>query len=269
METFTYFVPIDFTESCYNALQYTTTLARNSGGTVKLCHIVDLEEIPESDNPVVVSFAMDRLVLEAQKKMKSLREIIFMQGVHVKEEIVLGNLRLELLKQIEAASPSVVVIGRDSNKQLTSHSLLTCLTRNTDSPVLVVPQSYNSRKASRAILTVDMESKKNGKFSMMSVLIKRLLSYFSVLEVNSLRFGSGNEALQWIEIMRSRGSVNPNFLSNNNDERLNQMIEFIKTNEIDLFCIQESRNFFGKLFRQNIFKHLPQRANGPMLVITL
>ncbi|HZI23723.1 MAG TPA: universal stress protein, partial [Chryseolinea sp.] len=103
METFKYFVPVDFTESCYNAIQYTTTLARSSGGTVKLCHVVDIEQIPESDNPVLVSFAMDRLILEAQKKMKSLREIIFMQGIHVKEEIVLGNLRIELLKQIESA----------------------------------------------------------------------------------------------------------------------------------------------------------------------
>ena len=95
------------------------------------------------------------------------------------------------------------------------------------------------------------------------------MSYFSVLEVNSMRFGSGNEALEWIELMRSRGNVNPNFICNNNDERLNQMIEFIRTNKIDLFCIQESRNFFSKFFRQNISKHLPQPANGPMLVITL
>jgi nucleotide-binding universal stress UspA family protein len=269
METFTYFVPVDFTECCYNALQYTTTLARSSGGTVKLCHVVDLEEIPESDNPVIVSFALDRLLQEARKKMKSLREIIFMEGVHVKEEIVLGDLQTELMKQIDSANPGVIVIGRDSDRQVTSNSLLTYLTRNTHAPVLVVPHSNKSGRSNRAILTLAIDSKKSGKFSSWSSALRKLLSDFSVLEVRSLRFGNGKEALNWIEKMRSKGSVSPKFLSHDSDKAINQMIEFIRANKIDLFCIQENRNIFSKLFGQNFSNHLPTSVEGPLLVITL
>ncbi|HEX6224839.1 MAG TPA: universal stress protein [Chryseolinea sp.] len=269
METFTYFVPVDFTESCYNALQYTTTLARRSGGTVKLCHVIDLEEIPESDNPIIVSFAIDRLLQDARKKMKSLREIIFMEGIQVKEEIALGNLHTELMKQIEAVTPSVVVVGRDVNKEPTSQSVLTYLTRNTTSPVLVVPQSYASKTPGRAILTVDLEPKKNGRFSAFTELIKRFQNFFSVLEVKTLHFGNGKEALQWIEMMRTKGNISPKFLSSNDDKRINQMIDFIQDNKIDIFCIQGSRNIFSKLFRQQLPKQLPAQVSGPVLVITL
>ena len=269
MDTFTYFVPVDFTESCYNALQYTTTLARRSGGTVKLCHVIDLEEIPESDNPVIVSFAIDRLLQDARKKMKSLREIIFMEGVHVKEEIALGNLHMELMKQIEAVTPTVVVVGRDVTKEPTSQSLLTYLTRNTTSPVLVVPKTYNPKTPGRAILTLDLEPKKSGRFSSVLNLIKRVQNYFSVLEVKTLHFGNGKEALEWIELMRAKGKVDPSFLSSNNAKRINQLIDFIQDNKIDLFCIQGSRNIFSKLFRQHLPKQLPSQVSGPVLVITL
>ena len=269
METFTYFVPVDFTECCYDTLQYTAALARNSGGSVKLCHVVDLEEIPESDNPVVVSFAIDRHLQQAQKKMKSLREIILMAGISVEDEIVMGSIRIELIKQIESARPSVIVIGRDSNKQLTSHSLLTYLTRNTTSPVLVVPQAYNSKLSGRAILTLDMDFAKTARFSALSEVTERLLRFFSVLEIRPLYFSNGRDAVDWINTMRSKGGVKPNFLADGNNDRSNELLDFIRDNKIDLLCIREKRNIFNKFFNQNIAKHLPSQVEGPVLVITL
>src|SRR5688572_16249802 len=270
METFTYFVPVDFTECCYDTLQYTTSLARNSGGNVKLCHVVDLEEIPDSDNPVVVSFAIDRLLQEAQKKMKSLREIILMEGISVKQEVVLGNKQIELIKQIESVRPSVVVIGGDSRKRLTSDSLLTCLTRNTTSPVLVVPQSYNSKAPTRAVLTLNMDIKTNGRLSSFSEVIKKFFGYFSVLETRALHFANGKEALYWIETMRAKGNVNPNFLSINDDnDRIERIVDFVQANKINLLCIKERRSFFRKFFTQNISNQLPKQVEVPLLVITL
>jgi nucleotide-binding universal stress UspA family protein len=268
MDTFTYFVPINFTDCCYNALQYTTNLARTSGGKVKLCHIVDLEEIPESDNPVVVSFAIDRLFEEARRKMRSLREIILLEGVRVEQEIALGDIQSELTKQIESMGPGVVVIGRDPGKPLTSDSLLTCLTRKVTSPVLVVPQSYNSRHASRAILTLDMNDKKNGRPSTFTDAVKKVLGYFSVLETKSLHFGNGAEALRWIDTVRSKGNFSPKFLSGNN-ESIDQLIDFIRDNKIDLLCIKENRSIFNKFFGESISKHLPRQVEAPVLVITV
>jgi len=269
METFTYFVPVDFTECCYDTLQYTASLARNSGGSVKLCHVVDLEEIPESDNPVVLMFAIDRHLQEVQKKMKSLREIILMEGISVEDEIVMGNIRLELIKQIESEKPSVIVIGKEPNTQLTSHSLLTYLTRNTTSPVLVVPQSYNSKLSSRAILTLDMDFTKAGRFSLLSEITERILNLFSVLEIRSLHFSNGKGAIDWINTMRSKGGVNPNVLADGNNDRINQLLDFIRDAKIDLVCIREKHSIFNKLFNQNIGWHLPRQVERPVLVITL
>ena len=268
METFTYFVPVDFTECCYDTLQYTASLARNSGGRVKLCHVVDLEEIPESDNPVVVSFAIDRYLKEAQKKMKSLREIILMAGISVEDEIVMGNIEIQLIKQIECIRPSVIVVGKDSNKELTSHRLLTYLTRNTTFPVLVVPQSINSKTSSKAILTLDMDGRKAG-FSLFSELTKRILSFFSVLEIRSLRFSIGKEGIDWTNTMRSNGCVNPNLLADSNNDRVTQWLDFIRDNKIDLVCIREKHRIFNKFFNHNITKHLPRQVESPLLVITL
>ena len=156
----------------------------------------------------------------------------------------------------------------DSNKELTSHRLLTYLTRNTTFPVLVVPQSINSKTFSKAILTLDMDGRKAG-FSLFSELTKRILSFFSVLEIRSLRFSIGKEGIDWTNTMRSNGCVNPNLLADSNNDRVTQWLDFIRDNKIDLVCIREKHRIFNKFFNHNITKHLPRQVESPLLVITL
>jgi nucleotide-binding universal stress UspA family protein len=269
MENFTYFVPLDFTECSYNALHYATILARNTEGRIKICHVIDLEELPDSENPVVLSFAMDRLIKKAQQKIRSLREIISMDGVNVKDEIVIGNVRNQLIKQIDEKRPNVVVIGRDTSKRHASKGLVGFLTKNTSVPVLVVPQSHNPKIPSRAVLASDVNANHEVQFGPVFDIIKKVSKELSVVNINSSYFANAKGVLKWLENERDKGKKNGKSLTHQNGCRLSGVIDFIRINKIDLLCtVRSNSRFFDKLLHRNISRHLTSQADVPVLVIT-
>lgn len=268
METLTYFVPVDFSACSYNALHYATMLARCSQGKIKLCHVIDLDEIPESDNPVVVSFAMDRLIKSAEKKMRSLREIISMEGIIVKEEIIIGNLRTQLLNQIDALKPNVIVIGRNVDKKVSTGSLLRYITQNTCVPVLVIPQSHNPKIPNRAVLASDLDPRREVQFTPFFDIIKKVTHELSILNIKSGYFSNANDALNWINNLNTTYGVNAKLLPQENKNGIKGIVDFIHTNKIDLLCtVKYNHSLYDKLFDRNIANQLTSQLEVPVLVI--
>lgn len=267
METFTYFVPVDFSACSYNALHYATMLARCSPGSVKLFHVIDLEEIPDSENPVVISFAIDRLVKEAKKKMKSLREIISLEGIHVKEEIVMGNVEVQLLKEIAELKPDIVVMGKNKDKTF-AHGMVKKITRNTNVPVLVVPQSHIPKIPSRAVLASTMDAQSQIQLAPFFDIIKKISHQLSILNVRSNYFRNAKDALNWIENLNATYGVNATLLPEENNDNLKEIKDYLRSNKVDLLCtVSPSNSFFEKFFPRNISDELTDQSDVPVLVI--
>ena len=268
METFTYFVPVDFSACSYNALHYATMLSRCSQGRIKLCHVIDMEEVPDSENPVVISFALDRLLKKAQEKMKSLREIISLEGIIVKEEIVMGNVHVQLMKEIDELKPNVIVMGRNTDKKIGTQSLLKYITRNTSVPVLVVPQSHNPKIPNRAVLASDMDPSREVHFAPFFDIIKKVSHELSILNIKSSYFANAKDALSWINNLNETYGVNAKLLQQENKDGLKGIVDFIRTNKVDLLCtVKYNNGFFDHFFDRNISHQLTTQADVPVLVI--
>jgi nucleotide-binding universal stress UspA family protein len=270
MDSFTYLVPVDFSESSFNALHYTTMLAKNSGGRINICHVLDLEELPESDNPVVISFALDRLQRTAEKKMKSLREIIFMNGIVVKEEILTGNVRVELMKQIKSVKPGVMVLGRDTGKKLRTNGLLSFLVRKTDLPVLVIPKSHHPATGSRAVLTSEITPQNKIRVSALFEIIKKVTNELSVLNIRSNFFPNAHDALTYIQNLNTNASRDIEPFANESNGGLENILEFIRTNQIDMHCavdLNAKNSLLGRLFADGVMNQLAAQEQIPVLVI--
>lgn len=269
METITYFVPVDFSGCSYNALHYATMLARSAPGRIHLCHVVDLDEIPDSENPVVVSFAMDRLIKNAEEKMKSLREIISMTGILVKEQIVMGNVKTQLRKQIEQVQPNVIVMGRNVEKTVGVGSLLRYLTRNTNVPVLVVPQSHNPKMPNRTVLASDMDTSREMDLAPFFDIIRQVSNELSILNIRSGFFANAGDAMKWLNRLNATYGMNAKLLQHqHNSSGVKGIVDFIRTHKIDLLCTVKSGNsIYDRLFDRSLATQLTSKVEVPVLVI--
>lgn len=269
METITYFVPVDFSACSYNALHYATMLARCAPGRIHLCHVVDLEEIPDSENPVVVSFAMERLITKAEEKMKSLREIISMTGILVKEQIVMGNVKTQLMKQIDSVQPNVIVMGRNVDKKVGVGSLLRYITRNTNVPVLVIPESHNPRMPDRAVLASDMDTSREVDFAPFFEIIRRVSNELSILNIRSGFFANAGDALKWLNKLNATYGMNAKLLEHEeNSSGVKGIVDFIRTHKIDLLCtVKSNKSIYDRLFDRSLANQLTSEVEVPVLVI--
>lgn len=268
METINYFVPVDFSACSYNALHYATMLAKCSPSKIHLCHVIDLEEIPDSENPVVVSFAIDRLIQKAEDKMKSLREIISMNGILVKEEIVMGNVRTQLSNHIEAIKPDVIVIGRNVEKSVSARSLLRYITQNTNVPVLVVPQSHSPKIPNRAVLASDLDPAREPDLAPFFDIIKKVSNELSILNIRSGFFSNAADALERIGHLNKKYGVEATLLPQDHPPEVKGILDFIRTHKIDLLCtVKSNRSLYDRLFDRSIATQLTSQVEVPVLVI--
>lgn len=263
MKKLTYFVPVDFTDCSYNALQYAIMLARFSEGQVKLCHVINMEQIPDSDNQVVVTRSLNELNRKATKKMKSLVELTAMEGVHVDEILVMGNVKGQLLEQIEKVNPHVIVIGRNTERQPTRRSIATYLTRNTQVPVLVVPGSHSPRLPDRAMLTSDIRPEMANSLDPFLGVLSRTNQQLAILD--SRNDHSSKELIQKL----TDYGINASLVPCENNGGLENTLEFIRSNKVDmLFIYKRSRNFLERLFKKEIEDILPFSIEVPVLMLT-
>jgi nucleotide-binding universal stress UspA family protein len=268
MKTFTFLVPVDFSECSYNALQYATMLARRSNGEIFLFHVIDLEEMPDSENPVVINFAMERLIKKAQDRIRSLKELISLKQVVVKQQIAIGNVTVELTKQISEVKPDVIVMGRNADRKVTVHSLLKHITSGTNVPVLVVPQAHNPRIPNRAVLASDFNPKKDLKLAPLFDIIKKVTNELSVLDIKSNYFSNAQDALTWIKNLNETYGVDAKLLRQESRNGFLGIRDLLQVNEVDLICtVDHNRSFLDRLLGRNTSATLTNQLEVPVLVI--
>lgn len=265
MKQLLYFVPVDFSPCSLNALQYAIMLARHAEGKVVLGHVVDLTEVPESDNPVVVSWSLDRLTHTAQKKMKSLCEMISLEGVPVEEDIVMGNIRQGILKQLARLKPTVIVLGRNTDREPGKHSMLTHISRNTRIPVLVVPGSHNPRVPNKALLATDLRPINLKDFNPVMNLIRNTAQQLAVININRAD-GDGAKAEAWIEKLNATYDVKASLAITDPASTGSDLEAVVQHNKVDLLCAIRQESLLAKLFGYDR-SPVTVPANVPVLLV--
>jgi len=267
-DTITYFVAVDFSVCSYNALQYATLLARLSKGKIKLVHIIDIDEVVESDNPVVVSLSMDRMMTKANEKMKSLREIISNEGIQVEEEISFGNVRATLRKCIEQTNPTVIVLGRNTDTKPGTNSLVSYITHHTKLPVLLVPRTHDPKVPTRAVLATDMKSEDGRALGSLFEILSKTSNELSILNIKSHFASNSLDAVAWIANLNSKYGIEAKVLQHPNDDAVLGVVDFVRSNPVDLVCtVKRNRNFLEKYFYRSVSGELANQVDVPVLVI--
>ena len=266
MNSIKYFIPADFSEASYKAIQYASLLAEKTGGVIHLGHVIDADEIIESDNPVIVRWNLDRLEKKTVAKMQSLKEIISGNGIPVSSEIVFGRLKSGVLKMIARFTPDVIVLPRRATGAAKSE-LLTYLSKHCRQPFLVVPECFVPHVPEHAVVATDLRPA-NGELHTFFQLISKTANEVSLLNIRSL--GAPKEPVkhEWITLLEAKYRLGTKLLQYENNNVVRGVINFVRTNPVDLLCtIKRNKNFLKRALSDGVSNEIASQAEVPVLVI--
>ncbi len=178
----------------------------------------------------------------------------------------MGNVRLELMKQIEKVKPHIIVIGKNIDAPPRTYDLVTYITKHTRVPVLVVPGSHNPKIPNRAVLATDMKPDSVKEFAPVFEILGITSQEVSILNMSGQKANGRNT--EWIEKIKTAYGIQVKILHFDNTNTF-QIAEFIRMNKVDLVCtITRAPGFFQKLFQRTNTNQLPERVEVPVLVMS-
>jgi nucleotide-binding universal stress UspA family protein len=261
-----YFIPIDFSDASFRALQYAHMLACRTGGEVRLGHVVEAGDAVESDNPVIVQWCLDRLERHATDKMQSLREIFSVNGIVATTEIGFGNVGHVLLKMVERFSPDVIVLARKASGS--KSDMLTFLSRNCRQPLLVVPDSFIPIEPERAVVATDMKPT-DGELDALFQLLPDSFRELALLNVESSISNRTIGKTDWIKALEAKYGMKARILHQQHENIVHGVMDFVKSNPVDLLCtIRRNKNILRRTLGGSVSDELARQAEIPVLVIS-
>jgi nucleotide-binding universal stress UspA family protein len=257
-----YFVPVDLSEHSYKPVQYALLLARESGGSVTLGHVIDIDQVTESDNQAVVRWSMDRLENAALAKMASLVEMVSLSGIAAKHEIMFGFEKRETLKMIRRVNPDMVVVLR---RQREGSDLASFLVRNCSQSVLVVPEACEPQVPSRTLLAADRPP------SVRDTILKMVWQSsreVSILDLRRRWLPAASVAGEWADHVREEYGLRPQMLSRKLDTP-EDIKEFVSSQPVDLLCtVRGTRSFFLASHHERVSAELIRGLQIPVMVVS-
>jgi nucleotide-binding universal stress UspA family protein len=257
-----YFIPVDLSEHSYKPVQHALMLARESGGRITLCHVIDVDQVTESDNQAVVRWSMEQLESAALAKMSSLVEMVSLSGIPAKHEIMFGIEKRETLKMVRRTNPDVVVVLRS---QQDGSDLASFLVRNCSQSVLVVPEACEPQVPSRTLLTADRPP------SVRDTILKMVWQSsreVSILDLRRRRQPEGTVAREWAMHVSEEYGLRPRMLSRKLDTP-EDIREFVSSQPVDLLCtVRGPRSFLFASHLERVSAELIRGLQIPVMVVS-
>lgn len=130
----------DLSIASEKVLENAVNLSKMINGSIDLFHVLKPSNIVESENPLLAMSTIDEESYKTKNKLRALvREISKREGIKINASFSLGNLKSEVLDQIEAINPDIIVLGRQSSRlvQFFGGGFTKFILKNFDGSVLI------------------------------------------------------------------------------------------------------------------------------------
>lgn len=268
MESSNYFVPVDFSTSSFKAVQYAMMLAQLTGGHINLFHVFDPNEMPDSDNPVVVGRTFDKLTSHAEKKMESLREMIRSVGVSSSFDLSFGKLSFEFAKQCSRIKADYIVIGKEHMARTFSKNGIKLLKL----PTFVVPESTVINTPYNILLATDLKSIQAEGLSQFLTIANKTCEALKLLHISKKPVINGHEVniRHKFDEIKKIIDVKTDFTCRQGEDVTTGILDYTKENSVDLLCTikRKGNGLINKLFPKSISAEILAEADVPVLVFS-
>ncbi len=257
-------VPVDFSDTSLNALDYATNLFGGGAIEVTLLHTYEL-----SAN-VFRMKSMDRILRsDAEKEMKALRKRMQEKypDIPVQTKIVKSHAVSAITSMGNSGTYDFIVMGTKGAsglKEVFIGSVAGGVISRTKAPVLVVPGNFNYRPLQEIAFAISGAPISNDK---VVDPLRKLVKLHSC-KVNVLHVSEGKK----LDIDKTLGTfedLNPTltyaFGAGNVNEQLN---EYLKKESPGLLClIRGNKGFFSRLFEESVTMKQTFNSSIPLLIL--
>ena len=272
----TILVPIDFSETSENALNYATSLANYLTANLILLH-VDTIPVYNNEYELVTYTIKDSietsLELLKEKALKIKKDKLLIGDITYYAEA--GELETSISEFITKKSIDLIVMGITGQSTKIGQTLFGSnsikISRESKIPVFIIPKNCSYKKIENIAYACQYD--KDIKEQTGLIQVKNIIAMFNanlnVLHVvpnNHLINQSEAETDLYVEQKLENINHKTFILTENNVSKA--LLDFINTHQIDLIIItQKKRTFFHKIFYPSSTKEVA--FNSPIPVLTI
>lgn len=248
-------VPVNSSQSAFNALAYALNLARVLPATIHLLYVANIDDVPESNNPVVVNRMLSRLYRKASNCVASLKEMIEESGVKViTAESRVGKVESIIRNLSEKSLPDMIVIGRGTFE----HHLESNLITNSACPVMCIPESTEPKLPTSIILSHQQD-----------IHLKSLNRFCKIIQRTS-------QTLTVLHKERHKSKDVRNIFSHVSESidvtcqpcPEPDVVRYVDTHAVDLVCLaRKNKSFLERIFKRDQVLKLVHELNIPVLFL--
>ena len=107
-----FLVLMDFSEASYKALKYSISMAKMIPSHIHVLYVANGEEVVDTENGIIALRAIEEETRKINKTLKSIVEIINVEGLSSTAHYQFGNVKHVLKSQIDQIQPELVILGK-------------------------------------------------------------------------------------------------------------------------------------------------------------
>lgn len=270
----TILVATDFSNASRAASLYAEELAKISDAKILLCHAHNQAAITTSEALIAEENQIESSKDESQQLLEA--EAVFLSklnGVEVGCLLAEGSPIKELLVLEEEEKPDLLIVGMKESEALSDFifgSVITDLIKETQTPVLVIPEKCVFKKPKKIAFAFDFEVEAEFK---MHAAVKELIRVFDseILILNIIKpeqkILPDNKTAEFNIEKYFENYKHVYYFIQDND-LINGLKEFVATNEIDMLTMfPHKQNLLEKIFEESKTKQMAFNTVGPLLIL--
>nr|WP_294858546.1 universal stress protein [uncultured Fluviicola sp.] len=267
-------VPVDFSETSNNTLEYALQLAKKTNAELHLLHVYDLQLFMY--DPVQLSPAEYDLEEEVLQELEKLKRTILTEnpGLEVVHHAILGVPVDEINAYSKKAKIDLIVIGTQGAGYIQERilgSTTSLLIRSAKTPVIVIDKEVKFKEPKQIVLAADFQKTDTNKvLRPLKTLAELYRSHICILNIypHIQLTPSLEEIPEGFRLDYYLKGIEHTFYSLENNQVVYSINQFITDYEIDMIAmIARKHSFFSRLFKEPLTKKMSFHSRVPLLVL--
>lgn len=266
-------VPVDFSETAVNALDYACSLSTVYKSEVIIYHVNEAPILLTNELAIAADYSV--MEKEANDRLKDiqLKMIAKYPLLLCSNSYSVGISSMEILKKIETDQIDLVVMGTNGASGI-SEVLIGSITQKVSAestcPVLVIPAQTSVHNPEKIVFATNFDDHELQAIFLLSELVRPFKTEIDVVHIGD----AADLKSQNLKLDYFRGQVTTNIsyeklkfdlvTGDNVEEALEK---FVANNNADWLAVaKRKRNFFDRLTSTSLSKKLSFHTNVPLLV---
>ncbi len=266
-------VPVDFSETALNALNYACSLSLVYQSELIIYHVNEAPILLTNELAVAADYSL--MEKEANERLEDIQlkmiakypKLLCSYGYSV------GISSMEILKKVETEQIDLIIMGTNGASGL-SEVLIGSITQKVSAesscPVLVIPSQTSVHNPEKIVFATNFDDHELQAIFLLTELVRPFKTEINVVHIGD----SADLKNQNLKLDYFRGQVTTNITydkltfdlvtGSNIEEALEQ---FVANNNADWLAVaKRKRNFFDRLTSSSLSKKLSFHTNVPLLV---